>query len=235
MVWLWSPSRSATMHRRLRDACTRIDVTALSRQPSAAATDVHEELRLQATELDRHVVHASGLPRRHRRVALRTIDQQVVQLDVLSRRLVAMAQAPDSTRLLTNPSPAEALADIAQRLDMIEEAQAEIAHLERSSGLFDLDQLGAQLDAEAAARTARTAGPPPPAPPVSPVGTERPGPTRPAPAPASQPPPPPPHARPVALPPPSTHDRIPPVPRTHPASVPVSRSHPSPTSPPPRR
>ncbi len=210
--WLVSPGHPATMHRRLRDAVTRVDVAALRRPPSGPAEDLGDELRLQAAELDRHVVHATSLRRPQRRAALRAIDQQIVQLDVLSRRLVALTLAEDPAHRLTNPTPQEALADIGQRLDMIEEAQAEIAAIERSSGLLSVDEAEARLAPSGP-------GPVPPTPGAAP--DRRPtAPTTPA-APAShQPPPPAPGTRAAALPPPSTHDRLPPTPRPAGAAVP---------------
>lgn len=210
MVWLVSPSRPAVMHRRLRDSVGRVQVATLQRPPVGATEGLTDELTVQAVELDRHVVHASQQRRPQRRAALRVIDQQVVQLDVLSRRLVAMTLADDPVRRLTQPTPPEALADIAQRLDMIEEAHAEIAQLERASGLLDLDEAAARLHAPSA-----------PAPPASHAGR----------AAAGQPPPPPPGSRPVALPPPSAHDRIPPMP---PRPAPVPRAQPGHPTPPAR-
>ncbi len=194
MAWLVSPSRPAIMHRRLRDSVTRVEVAALQRRPVGATEGLTTELVEQAVELDRHVVRATHQRRPQRRIALRAIDQQVVQLDALSHRLVALTLSDDPVHRLVRPAPPEALADIAQRLDMIEEAHAEIAHLERASGLLDLDAVAADLAAR----------PPAPGPSAAPAA--------PMPRPSTQPPPPPPGSRPVPLPPPSTHDRIPPMP-----------------------
>ncbi|MFN8039218.1 MAG: hypothetical protein U0Q07_08420 [Acidimicrobiales bacterium] len=212
MVWLISPSRPAVMHRRLRDSVTRVEVAALQRRPTGATEGLTTELVDQAVELDRHVVHATHQRRPQRRLALRAIDQQVVQLDVLSHRLVALTLSDDPVHRLTRPAPPEALADLAQRLDMIEEAHAEIAHLERASGLLDLDAVAADLATRAAAGDA-------PAPRSSPASDPAPR-SAPGPAATDQPPPPPPGSRPVPLPPPSSHDQIPPMP-PRPAAAPA--------------
>src|SRR5579862_1521270 len=75
--WLWSLSRAARMHRRLRTAVGLIHL-APSRKihgsPSLSVDELRRDLEHQAVELDQHLVVAMHHPRTHRRGLLAALE-----------------------------------------------------------------------------------------------------------------------------------------------------------------
>ncbi len=135
MLWLWSPTRPAVLHRRLRRTVqlTRLGVAPpSSADPELSVPRLREQLEQQSVVLDHHVVMSSRLPRPHRRVALRQLDHQVVGLEHLARRLTNLDQRPHGVQASGwHQSPAEALNRLSDDLHLLEEAQAEIDEVER--------------------------------------------------------------------------------------------------------
>ncbi len=189
IVWLWSPSQQARLHRRLRGAVRPI-APPTGRSRARAEQPPHVELMrtvaAQAVAVDQQVVHASRLSRQHRRHHLRAITPQVVEVERLSLRLL------HQQRLAARPvdiggshpvaaAPAAVLEQVSQRLDQLEEAHDELVAIERQNGLADPDELLARL-AQTRPEPAPRVGRPVPAPRgLSAPGTPPPAPRRPGP------------------------------------------------------
>jgi len=139
--WLWWPTLAARLHRRLRAAVALIHLAPSRKVHDPASLSVDElrrDLEHQAVEIDGHLVVAWHHPRSHRRGLLANLARQV-----------------DEVEHLAPPSPPEVLERIAGQLDLLDEAKAELAEIERASGLVDVDQLLADT------RTAAASAPPP--------------------------------------------------------------------------
>jgi hypothetical protein len=145
--WLWSLSRAARMHRRLRTAVGLIHL-APSRKvhvsPSLSVDELRRDLEHQAVELDQHLVVAMHHPRSHRRGLLAALERQVAEVERLAIRLSAMTrpEGTPSTGWEAAPNtPPEVLERISMQLDLLDVAQAELVEIERASGLVDVDEL----------------------------------------------------------------------------------------------
>jgi len=159
--WLWSPNRAARLHRRLRTAVALIHL-APSRKvhanPSLSVDELRRDLEHQAVELDGHLVVAWCHPRSHRRGLLANLERQVLEVEALAVRLSALSRpegTPPSGWEAMPSGPPEVLERIAGQLDLLDEAKAELAEIERASGLVDVDEL------LAVTRTAAATAPPP--------------------------------------------------------------------------
>jgi hypothetical protein len=159
--WLWSMTKPARLHRRLRTAVALIHL-APSRRADRVVLSVDElrcDLEHQAVQLDQHLVVASRHPRSHRRGLLNNLEGQVIEVEQLAMRLSAMSR-PDGTPASgweATPAPPEAFERISHQLDLLDDAQAELMAIERASGLVDLDELMADTQTPIAVE------PPPPA------------------------------------------------------------------------
>ena len=120
--WLCTPSRPAMLHRRLRRSVYAV------RQVRGPAAELAADLEAHAVAVDRHLVLAARAPVAPRQRLLREVAGQVRDIEALTERVLAAAAAP------LQPGP-ERLALLAERLDALEEAQAEIAALEEAAGL----------------------------------------------------------------------------------------------------
>jgi hypothetical protein len=167
--WLWSPTQPARMHRRLRGAVVEIHLSPARRATPARCSvdELRRELEYQAVELDHHLVVAARHPRRRRRELLGTLDHHVAEVEALSVRLSRMSRPAGAVTsgwdLATQPP--EVLARLGQQLDLLEQASEELAEIERSAGLVDVDAVLAPLEQKARPSSAQ---PPTPLPP--PVG-----------------------------------------------------------------
>lgn len=121
--WLCTPSRPALLHRRLRRA-----VYAVRQVRGGAAAELAADLEAHAVAVDRHLVLAARAPMSARPRLLRDVAGQVRDIEALTERVLAAAASP------LQPGP-ERLALLAERLDSLEAAQAEIAALEEAAGL----------------------------------------------------------------------------------------------------
>ena len=147
--WLYSWSRTARLHRRLRAAVALIHLSPSPRArqaPSLSVDALRRDLEYQAVELDQHLVVAARHPRAYRRGLLRSLDQQVVTIEALAVRLSSMMRPVDapSTGWDAPATPPEVLQRIGQQLDLLDAAQTELVEIERASGLVDLDALMAE-------------------------------------------------------------------------------------------
>jgi hypothetical protein len=158
--WLWWPTLAARLHRRLRAAVALIHLAPSRKVHDPASLSVDElrrDLEHQAVEIDGHLVVAWHHPRSHRRGLLANLARQVDEVEHLAVRLSSMSR-PEGTPPSgweAPPSPPEVLERIAGQLDLLDEAKAELAEIERASGLVDVDQLLADT------RTAAASAPPP--------------------------------------------------------------------------
>jgi hypothetical protein len=211
ILWLWSPTQPARLHRRLRGAIRPLPLPVTSRRGrgSHTKTTPHVELMRtvagQAVAVDHQLVAAARLSRQPRRRHLQALTPQVVEIERLSLRLAHQHRIATQPATIGGPYPTTAstpqvLADVTTRLDRLDEAHRELLAIERENGLLDPDEVLArtrQPTADRAAVARPPIGPPPAArPPGSP-----PPPTGPPPAarPMGPPPPPP---RPMSSPPP---------------------------------
>lgn len=217
LLWLWLPGTAPRLHRRLHGAIVpivRIDEleaeahpverTRVTRRPKvdpeppppSSAPHLRATLRAQAVQLDADVVLAARQPRAVRRRALRSLGAQVAELEHLSLRLVQHHRQTAAPVATVGPHPIApttpaVLADVAQQLDVLEQAHDEVLQIERANGLGDPELLLRQVAAPQPAPVAAPhSGPPAGAPIAPPVG-----------APASAQPPPP-RGRPVSTTPP---------------------------------
>lgn len=171
--WLWSWARPARLHRRLQAAVALIHLAPSPRtreSPSLSVDALRRDLEYQAVELDQHLVVAARHPRGYRKGLLRSLDQQVAEVEALAVRLSSMMRPTDAPASGWDgpATPTEVLERIGHQLDLLDAAQTELAEIERASGLVDLDALMAETQTPVAIT------PPPPATPI-PVQTQRTG------------------------------------------------------------
>lgn len=192
LVWLWSPTQAAKLHRRLRGAVRPLPLPSgrgRRRGELPPQAELMQTVAAQAVAIDHHVVYASRLSRQNRRRQLHALTPQVAEIERLSLRLLhqqRMATQPanigGSHRIA--PSPAEVLHDVSDRLDRLDEAHQELLAIERSSGLGDPNEVLDRIATPPPVPGTRVVGPPPaagarvPAPrPVAPAPQRRPSPS----------------------------------------------------------
>ncbi len=145
VTWLWAPTAPARLHRRLQGAVAEIHLApSHTGQAIGAASvdDLRRELEYQAVELDHHLVIAARHPRGQRRSLVRSLGEQVEEVEQLSVRLSRLSARPEGTPSSgweATRQPPEVLAAIARQLDLLDEAQAELTAIERAAGLVDVD------------------------------------------------------------------------------------------------
>ena len=125
--WLWSGSLAARLHRRLIAALTAARLAAGLRRRARRAPDLVEALAVEAVALDERVVAAAYAPRRVRRQLLSTLESHVVTLEGVAGRLAGTLAADG--RPQAGPPPA--LEEVAERLDALDAAVAELEAVER--------------------------------------------------------------------------------------------------------
>lgn len=166
--WLWSPQAPARMHRRLQHAVSDIHLAPSRRSPyasEASVDDMRRELEYQAVELDHHLVIAAHHPRRQRRHLVRSLEEQVSDVEQLSIRLSRLSERPAGTPNSgwdVTRQPPEILADIERQLDLLDAAQEELTAIERAAGLVDVDALLAPTTEPVAGPLVNPAGDLPP-------------------------------------------------------------------------
>jgi hypothetical protein len=135
VLWLWSPTRAARLHRRLQKAVSAaryglgLDHGRRSRPASPQLSELVDDLQLQAVAVDRQVVVASRCPPTVRTRLLRALADQTGDIERLVERVLEAASATAG-----DPPPA-ALARMGERLDALEAARDELARLEAAAGL----------------------------------------------------------------------------------------------------
>jgi hypothetical protein len=138
LLWLWSPTQPARMHRRLQRAAVPLrvidaqDGTAPPRRrtrrsttpepPVGSAAGLRRSVMAQAVELDRQVAITARQPRPVRRQALRALGAQVTTLEATTARLVRLhvqASAPPAGPRPAPASPPEVLGSVNDHLDLL--------------------------------------------------------------------------------------------------------------------
>jgi len=167
--WLWSPRSTARLHRRLQGAVVHIHLAPSRRSTFSGPASVDElrrELEYQAVELDHHLVIAGRHPRAQRRSILRSLEQQVSEIETLSVRLSRLSARPEGTPASgweVTRQPPEVLAGIAEQLDLLDAAQDELTAIERAAGLVDDAPVARPTSEPPSPRISAPDGPPPPA------------------------------------------------------------------------
>ena len=141
LSWLASPGQGARLHRRLRAAVATARLAEWREREAAASVEtdpgvaaVSAGIQQHAAALDRHLVVAATAPRSQRRALLQPLGTQIDQVEELAARMarnVAVADV-DPPRLSHHPLP---LDDLAESLDALEQARAEITLAETAGGL----------------------------------------------------------------------------------------------------
>ena len=134
--WLASPTACGRLHRRLRSAVAVLHLTVplpnrrrwrRAPDPSALQSLAHE-IECQAVAIDRDLMVADRMRGLHAVQARLALATQVSTVESLAHRVAAAARAAQHVPGV-QPTP-EALAAVAQRLDALDEARAELARLE---------------------------------------------------------------------------------------------------------
>ena len=135
VLWLWSPTRPARLHRRLQKAVAAaryglgLGHRRRARSSSEQLQELVDDLERQAVAVDRQVVVASRCPATVRNRLLRALSDQTSDIEHLVERVLEAASAAAG-----DPPPA-ALARMGERLDALESARDELARLEAAAGL----------------------------------------------------------------------------------------------------
>jgi hypothetical protein len=158
--WLLHPGECASLTRRLRRSVAAVHAVIPAprrRHEPSRPQELAEPLELLAAAPARGIVSASFLPRWTRGRELVGLRAQVLQVESMSRRLVADAAALDPDR----PDPAEwsrRMQFLDEELAAREAARRELAFIERAGGLV------AQVDEPEAAASGESDLSAPPAP-----------------------------------------------------------------------
>jgi hypothetical protein len=145
VTWLWSPRATARLHRRLQAAVADIHLAPSRRSPHrgpASVDELRRELEYQAVELDHHLVIVARHPRSRRSSLVRSLEEQVTEIEQLSVRLSRLSGRPEGTPASgwdVTREPPDVLAEIARQLDVLDAAQDELTAIERAAGLVDDD------------------------------------------------------------------------------------------------
>jgi len=178
--WLWSPTSSARLHRRLRTAVSWVERPGVAGAHDAARDGLVD----QAVRLDAALVNLSRAPRRHTKPQRNAIRRDVTELERLAVRLHAMRRPADVPTTGWTTGHGDPLADLRLHIELLEHAHDELADVERHAGLRDAPAMPDPVIATSrpaparpvTARTTPSAGP----------GTTQPG-TPPSPAPEPRP------------------------------------------------
>lgn len=168
VTWLVSPRSAARMHRRLRNALTsaRVAYAPAVGEAHPQLPDLALTLEREAVLTDELLVAASTSPRPHRRRSLQPLQAQVTEIERLAHQIAHTARRVGPSAL---PQAADGLRDVADQLEALRAAQAEVEAVERlAQGRPDLigTRVPGALPPQPTAPAPATLLPPPP-PPVS--------------------------------------------------------------------
>ncbi len=96
--WMWSPSRQARLHRRLRDAVASVRLAVpppRRRRSPTPLQDMADELEELAADTDRSLALSRSVHGRDRAVGLSVIAARVESIERSGRRLVTVAAELD--------------------------------------------------------------------------------------------------------------------------------------------
>lgn len=120
LSWLVSPAPVPRLHRRLRTALALAEMARVG-----GHDDSVDELVAEAAALDATLVMTSRYRSHERRLARRGLEQRVLRIEDLARRLVAVSQP------MVEGSAIDRLDVIDERLTALEQARLEIDRLTR--------------------------------------------------------------------------------------------------------
>jgi hypothetical protein len=134
--WLASPTACGRLHRRLRSAVAALHLVLPAprrrrhrrRHEPSALEDLAREIEAQAVVLDRDLMVVDRLRGPSAVAARKALAEQVGTIEELAHRVTAAARAAEHVPG-TPPTP-EALAAVAARLDVLDDARAELALLQ---------------------------------------------------------------------------------------------------------
>ena len=164
VTWLVSPRAAARMHRRLRNALTsaRVAYAPAVGEAHPQLPDLALTLEREAVLTDELLVAASTTPRPHRRRSLQPLQAQVTEIERLAHQIAHTARRAGPSAV---PQAADGLREVAEQLEALRAAQAEVEAVERlAQGRPELPQSSAMPSAVPPQPTA--AAFPPPAPPL---------------------------------------------------------------------
>lgn len=154
--WLASPARGARLHRRLRDVVTtlrHLAPAAGEAPPTLSVAHTGADLERHAVTLDGWLVWTRRAPSRVRRRHYDEIERQVRQIETLTLRLTRLE--PDNGRPAPAPEARDALTEIAEQIDHLEAAHAEVCEAEAAAGTRAMHEIEAGDQADDPARLAR--------------------------------------------------------------------------------
>ncbi|MCB1015479.1 MAG: hypothetical protein KDB10_10240 [Acidimicrobiales bacterium] len=130
VTWLVSPRAPARMHRRLRNACTsaRLAYSPTVGEAHPQLPDLAHSLEREAVLTDELLVAASVSPRPHRRRSLQPLQAQVAEIERLAQQIAHTARRAGPSAL---PQAADGLRDVADQLEALRQAQAEVDAVEQ--------------------------------------------------------------------------------------------------------
>ena len=128
--WLISPRSPARMHRRLRSALfsARAAYAPAVGRAHPQLPDLALSLEREAVLTDERLVAASATPRPHRRQTLRPLQAQVAEIERLAQQIAHTARRAGPNAI---PQAADGLRDVADQLQALHAAQAEVDQIDR--------------------------------------------------------------------------------------------------------
>lgn len=127
VLWLWSPSRPARLHRRLRTLAAWV-----STAPPSTHREAWDRLLAEAVSLDREAAIAARAPHRVRGDGLRDLARQVHQLERLAARLRKLDGPATTAPAGSGHEPTGGLVELQQHVESLESAHGELDALERA-------------------------------------------------------------------------------------------------------
>ena len=130
VTWLVSPRAPARMHRRLRNALTsaRVAYAPAVGEAHPQLPDLALTLEREAVLTDELLVAASTTPRPHRRRSLQPLQAQVTEIERLAHQIAHTARRAGPSAV---PQAADGLREVADQLEALRAAQAEVEAVER--------------------------------------------------------------------------------------------------------
>lgn len=136
LTWMASPASAARLHRRLRSAAAvarMIQVRHAGDPTPPGQVELAARIEQEAVSVDRHLAVVGRLAPTERKRLLRQLGAEVSGIEqVVSRLSVQDARSGATARL---PHETSAIADLSDRLDLLEAARQEIDAAEAGSGL----------------------------------------------------------------------------------------------------
>lgn len=133
MPWMVAPSPAARLHRRLQAAAQVARLARTRSDASGHLVGLATELEAEAAALDAHIVLSARLAPKARRHAIAALAQQVLRVEQCASHLSLLsARAGTRTRAV---GEATAIDDLALQLELLEQANDELAQVEAAAGL----------------------------------------------------------------------------------------------------